>query len=151
VKTLIVLRHAKAEHVAGLADRERPLTARGERNAREAGDLIRPFGPELVVSSPSVRTRRTAELLGLDAPIELERDVYEAYPDELLALLRRTGADVETLVLVGHNPGAHELVLSLTGTDDDRFSPGAFAVIELATTWEEVAPGTGRLVRMHHP
>lgn len=151
MKTLIVVRHAKAEHVAGLADRERGLTARGKRNAREAGDLIRPLEPELVVSSPAVRTRLTAELLGLDAPIEFERGVYEAYPDELLELLRRTDPAVDTLVLVGHNPGVHELVLSLTGTQDDRFPPGAFAVIELAAPWEEVVPGTGRLVRTHHP
>ncbi|GAA4589705.1 histidine phosphatase family protein [Planotetraspora phitsanulokensis] len=151
MKTLIVVRHAKAVHVAGLADRERGLTARGERNAREAGDLIRPLEPELVVSSPAVRTRRTAELLGLDAPIEYEGGIYEAYSDELLELLRRADPEVDTLVLVGHNPGVHELVLSLTGTQDDRFPPGAFAVIELPAPWEEVVPGAGRLVRTHHP
>ncbi|GAA4562110.1 SixA phosphatase family protein [Planotetraspora kaengkrachanensis] len=151
MKTLIVVRHAKAVHVAGLADRERGLTARGERNAREAGDLIRPLEPGLVVSSPAVRTRRTAELLGLDAPIDFEGSIYEAYPDDLLEVLRRTDPEVDTLVLVGHNPGVHELVLSLTGTDIDRFPTGAFAVIELPAPWEEAVPGAGRLVRTHHP
>ncbi|MEZ0077241.1 histidine phosphatase family protein [Planotetraspora sp. GP83] len=149
--TVIVLRHAKAAHDGGLADWDRPLTARGERNAREAGDLIGRFAPGLILASPSVRTRQTAELLGLDAPIEFERDIYEAYPEELLDLLRRTDSDVETVVLVGHNPGVHQLVLTLTGTAGDHFPPGAFAVIELPGPWPEAAPGEGRLVSTHFP
>jgi phosphohistidine phosphatase len=150
-RTLIVLRHAKAGHVPGLADRERPLTPRGERDARRVGDQIRRLNPELVLSSPSVRTRRTAELLGLDVPIEIERDVYEAYPDELFDVLRRTDPDVGTLVLVGHNPGVHELVRLLIGTEPDGFPPGAFAVIELGEPWREIGPETGRLIGSYTP
>ncbi|MEW9527630.1 histidine phosphatase family protein [Microbispora sp. NPDC049125] len=150
-KTLVVLRHAKAAHVPGLADPERPLTGRGERDAREAGDLIRPLGPGLVLSSPSVRTRRTAELLGLAVPTEIERDIYEAYADELLGLLRRTDPEVDVLVLVGHNPGVHELVMDLTGADVEGFPPGSFAVVEAPAPWEEIGPRTGQLVRVHRP
>ncbi|MFF4774617.1 SixA phosphatase family protein [Microtetraspora fusca] len=151
MKTLIVVRHATAAQVPGLADRERPLTDQGRRDARQAGDLIRPLEPGLVLCSPSVRTTETAELLGIDAPIEIERDIYEAYADELLDLLRRTGPEVETLVLVGHNPGVHELVLMLTGDGDVGFPPGAYAVIGLHGGWQDLDPGTGVLVRAHRP
>ncbi|WP_036326708.1 SixA phosphatase family protein [Microbispora sp. ATCC PTA-5024] len=150
-RTLVVVRHAKAGHEPGLSDPERPLTGRGERDAREAGEHIRKLRPALVLASPSVRTRRTAELLGLDAPVEIERDIYEAFPDDLLGLLRRTDPGVGSLVLVGHNPGVHELVASLTGERVDGFPPGAFAVIELAGPWEEAGAGSGRLVRTYHP
>ncbi|MBP2707254.1 histidine phosphatase family protein [Microbispora sp. RL4-1S] len=150
-RTLVVVRHAKAGDAPGLPDRERPLTGRGERDARNAGDRVRPLEPDLVVASPSKRTRRTAELLGLDAPIEIERDIYEAYPEDLFALIRRTDPAVGTLVLVGHNPGVHELVVSLTRGEVDGFPPAALAVIELAGPWEEAGPGAGRLVGSFRP
>ncbi|WP_063813230.1 SixA phosphatase family protein [Herbidospora daliensis] len=152
MKTLIVLRHAKAEHTPGVLDFDRVLTSRGERNSREAGELIARLTPDLIVASPSARTRLTAELLGLDGvPIEFERDVYEAYTDELIEIVRRTDPEVGTLVLVGHNPSVHDLVVQLSGPQTENFKPGAFAVIELPGPWEELDPGTGTLVDGHQP
>ncbi|GAA1021565.1 phosphohistidine phosphatase [Acrocarpospora pleiomorpha] len=151
MKTLIVLRHAKAEHTPGVLDFERGLTHRGQRNAREAGVLIGPLKPDLVLSSSSKRTKQTAELLGLAAPLELDRDIYEAYTDELLVLIRQVGPEVGTLVLVGHNPSVHELVMGLTGDEVETFPPGAFAVVELPGPWSEVDSGTGTLVDTHRP
>ncbi|WP_248962356.1 SixA phosphatase family protein [Sphaerisporangium perillae] len=157
MNTLIVLRHAKAAHVPGLADRERPLTDRGERDAERAGETLKRLGlsPELVLCSPSARTRRTAELalagLSSEAPIHFESEIYEAYPDELLELVGRTDGEVSTLLLVGHNPGVHELVLNLTlSHDDDGFPPGAFAVLETGP-WAELGPGDGRIVSRWTP
>ncbi|WP_230880749.1 MULTISPECIES: histidine phosphatase family protein [Planomonospora] len=144
MRTLIVLRHAKAAHRPGLADWERPLTERGEHDARRVGEVLAELGlrPDLVLCSPAARTRRTAELALPGASVEFERDVYEAYADDLLALLRRTGPDVGTLLLVGHNPGVHELVMELTTRDGDPgFPPGAFAVIETADAWAELESG----------
>ncbi|WP_061300422.1 SixA phosphatase family protein [Herbidospora cretacea] len=152
MKKLIVLRHAKAEHTPGVLDFDRVLTARGERNAREAGELIGKLAPDLIVSSPSARTRLTAELLGLDGvPIEFERDIYEAYTEDLVEIVRRTDPEVGTLVLVGHNPSVHDLVVQLAGPETDTFKPGAFAVIELPGPWEELDPGTGTLLDGHQP
>ncbi len=147
-RTLIVLRHAKAAQVPGLADAERPLTGRGERDARRAGETLRSLGlvPDLVLCSPSVRTRRTAELalaeLAPAAPVDFNRDIYEACADDLLDLVRGTLPDVGTLLLVGHNPGVHELVMGLTTREGDSgFTPGAFAVIEVAGDWAELRSG----------
>ncbi|HEX4817914.1 MAG TPA: histidine phosphatase family protein [Nonomuraea sp.] len=147
-----MLRHAKAVHVAGLADRDRPLTDRGERDARRAGDEIRAAGlrPDLVLCSPSVRTRRTAELAFPEVETSYERDIYEAYPEELLELLRRADPGLGTVVLCGHNPGVHELALGLAG-GDYAFRPGAFAVIGVESGWAELHPGEGRLVARWDP
>ncbi|MFJ2028336.1 SixA phosphatase family protein [Streptosporangium sp. NPDC087985] len=145
-RTLIVLRHAKAAHVPGLADRERPLTARGERDARRAGEALTGMDlrPDLVLCSPSTRTRQTAGLALPDADIVIEPAIYEAYPDELLTLIQRSDPEVRTLALVGHNPGVHELVLGLTARGDDSgFPPGAFAVIETEGEWAEFDTGRG--------
>ncbi|PZG23016.1 phosphohistidine phosphatase [Nonomuraea aridisoli] len=147
-----MLRHAKAAQVAGLADRERPLTDRGERDARRAGDELRAagLGPDVVLCSPALRTRRTAELAFPGTDISYERDIYEAYPDELLELVRRCDPAARTVVLCGHNPGVHELAMGLAG-GDYVFRPGAFAVIRVETPWEELTPGEGRLMTHWDP
>jgi phosphohistidine phosphatase len=157
VNTLIVLRHAKAVHVPGLADRERPLTDRGERDAGLAGETLKQVGlaPDLVLCSPSARTRQTAELalarLAPGAPLHLESEIYEAYPDELLELIGRTDDDVSTLLLVGHNPGVYELIMNLTLVHgDEGFPPGAFAVLETGS-WADLGPGDGRLISRWTP
>jgi phosphohistidine phosphatase len=152
VRTLIVLRHAKAAQVPGLADRERPLTDRGERDAKRLGDEIRAAGlePDVVLCSPALRTRQTAELAFPEVEISYERDIYEAYPEELLELLHRTDPDLGTVVLCGHNPGVHELALGLAG-GDYVFRPGAFAVIGVEPAWEDLWPGQGRLLTHWDP
>ncbi|MEU6719425.1 histidine phosphatase family protein [Nonomuraea sp. NPDC046802] len=152
MRTLIVLRHAKAAHVPGLADRERPLTGRGERDAKRAGDEIRAAGlsPDTILCSPALRTKRTAEIAFPEAEISYERDIYEAYPDELLELVRRADPEMSTVVLCGHNPGVHELALGLAG-GDYVFRPGAFAVIQVDSSWEELGPGEGRLINRWDP
>ncbi|GGO69748.1 SixA phosphatase family protein [Nonomuraea cavernae] len=152
MRTLIVLRHAKAAHVAGVADRDRPLTGQGEQDAERAGERIREMGlaPDLVLCSPALRTRRTAELAFPGLEPSYEREIYEAYPDELLELLRRTDADAGTVVLCGHNPGVHELAVVLAG-GDYVFRPGAFAVIRTGSAWTDLGPGEGDLVMRWDP
>ncbi|MGV9302321.1 SixA phosphatase family protein [Nonomuraea sp. NPDC003727] len=152
MRTLIVLRHAKAAHIAGLADRERPLTDRGERDSVKAGEAIKALGlaPELVLCSPALRTSRTAELAFPTLEISFERDIYEADSEDLYELIRRLDPDVETLVLCGHNPAVHEMALTLTG-GDFTFKPGAFAVVEVESSWVDLWPGEGRLVTHWDP
>ncbi|WP_240506103.1 SixA phosphatase family protein [Thermoactinospora rubra] len=147
MRRLILLRHAKAAHVLGLADRERPLTGRGERDARRAGEELRARGlnPDLVLSSPSVRTRRTAELAFPGAEIGFEREIYEADPEDLLDVVRRTGEEVSTLVLCGHNPAIEQLA------GGDHMRPGAFAVFEVGSTWAQLWPEDARLVARWDP
>ncbi|MER5628632.1 histidine phosphatase family protein [Streptosporangium sp. NPDC002544] len=146
-RTLVVLRHAKAVNASGLADRERPLSADGEHDARRVGEALATRGlrPDLVICSPSVRTRQTANLALPGADLLFEPAIYEAYPDELLTLIRRSDPQVRTLVLVGHNPGVHELIRQLTEEDDGDagFPPGAFAVIEVDGEWAELDAGRG--------
>ncbi|GII93660.1 SixA phosphatase family protein [Sinosporangium siamense] len=148
---LVVLRHAKAATVPGLPDQDRPLTPRGVRDAGRAGEALKERGvvPDLVVCSPSTRTRQTAEHalaeFAPEARLDFERDIYNAYVEELFALLRRTAPEVGTLLLIGHNPGVHELIMSVTGVEDDEaFKPGSFAIVEADSAWADLAPGDGR-------
>jgi len=159
-RKLIILRHAKAEQVPGKADIDRVLTERGERDAGRAGEVLAGLGlvPDLVLCSPAQRPRRTAELvlagLAPDTPVYFEREMYLASPEELLAVVQRTDSNVATLLVVGHNPGLHELFLSLTATPADAdpgFPTCAFAVVETDAEWERLWPGDARTVARWTP
>lgn len=148
-RTLLILRHAKAAQVLGLADHERPLAERGRSDSIATGDYLRKHGllPDLVLCSTSLRTRQTLEGLAIDAPVSYERIIYRNDVDDLLTLVQATGDEVGTLLLIGHNPAFHELAIELSGEQIDYFPTSALAVIELAS-W---ADGHGRLVSHRTP
>ncbi|MEU7865537.1 histidine phosphatase family protein [Dactylosporangium sp. NPDC049140] len=129
VRTLILLRHAKAADPDDYAtDIERPLTARGHRDAAAAGAWLEDQGlkPDAVLCSTAVRTRETLEELGVDAPVVYEHRIYTGPALDTLDLLRQAGAAVETLLLVGHNPTLSDL--------SHELAPNALADRGLATS-----------------
>jgi phosphohistidine phosphatase len=151
--TLIVLRHAKADSPLATPDFERPLTARGRRDARAAGDALRAASrvPDRVVCSPALRTRQTLEELRIDVPVDFEEQVYDNDPVAILDLLRAQHEEPGTLLLVGHNPSMHRLVLDLGGAAAERFPTAATAVIEFDGAWSDLWPGIGHLTAYWTP
>jgi phosphohistidine phosphatase len=158
-RRLAVLRHAKSAWPDDVADHERPLAARGRRDAPAAGRRLREMGcaPGLVVCSTARRTRQTWDLvapeLAASPPVVHDPRVYDATVPELLNVIREVPDRVETLLLIGHNPGAQELVLRLAGEAADdalqqarvKFPTAAIAVLTWQGTWAALAPGTARL------
>ena len=126
MKTLLILRHAKSswkDH--SLADRDRPLSKRGKRDAPEMGRRIAAAGirPSLIVSSPAVRAWTTAKIIAneIGYPREfLQRDnrLYLASVNGILDVIVAQDPGFNSLMLVGHNPGftdfANYLVPGLT-------------------------------------
>ncbi len=117
MKELILVRHAKSSWKAPtLDDRERPLNQRGERDAPEMGARLarRKDRPDLIVSSPAVRTLETARIIAKKlgyarGSIVVEERLYGAGVAELLDVIRHADESVATLMLFGHNPGLTEL------------------------------------------
>ena len=150
MKRLVVVRHAKATHKEGFADFERPLTGRGRRDAKAAGEWLgrRGFVPDLVLCSPARRTEQTwAELApaltaGREIEVWYEPQLYGATEDLTLDLVGATPADVSTLMVISHNPAAEEVAATLTGQGDLAFPTCAIAVIDLAS-WARLVPGAG--------
>jgi len=135
-KRLLVLRHAKAEAGLGLADHERPLAERGLRDSAAMGDFLRARGllPDLVLCSTALRTRQTLERLRLEAPVRFERAIYTGDGHDLLELVHLAGAEAEdagTILLVGHTPAVHELVITTGNESVEDFPTCALGVIEL--------------------
>jgi phosphohistidine phosphatase len=147
--TLIVLRHAKAAGGIGMSDAARPLTARGRRDAEAAGRHLRDHGlaPGLVLCSPSTRTRQTLDALRLDASVTVsyEPRIYQNDVDLLFELIRTTVDDVDPVLVIGHNPALHQLVVDLGATELDRFPTSACAVLTVDGAWADLAPGAAAL------
>ena len=152
MKTLLVLRHAKSSWETPLRDHERPLNARGRRDAPRMGALIaeQQLTPDLVVSSDAVRARDTAEAVAESAEyrgeIVFDHRLYHADTAAILEVLRTAGT-AASVMIVGHNPGLEEIVAHLTGEEHD-LPTAALAQIALPIErWSDLASSTrGRLL-----
>ncbi|HEX7813644.1 histidine phosphatase family protein [Dyella sp.] len=148
---LILLRHAEAQPARpGGDDQDRRLSGRGEQEAKAAGTWLASHGvkPDLVLCSPSERTRATCTLalasLEHAPEPQLADEIYDATPGELLALLDQHD-EAGTVMLIGHNPGVERLVALLVEGRSDEFRgmpPAGLAVIHLHGSLE---PGNARL------
>jgi phosphohistidine phosphatase len=145
MKTLTVVRHAKSSWKdAGLADRDRPLNARGEHDApmmgaRLAASEIR---PSLIISSPAVRAWTTARIIAAEIgyPREfLQRDdrLYLAGVRDIMGVLAEQDPGFNSVVIVGHNPGLTEFVNRLVpGLTSNLPTCGMVAVSLDSDDWD---------------
>jgi phosphohistidine phosphatase len=121
---LVIMRHAKAEQSESKRDIDRLLIQRGEADARAAGAWLAAQGisPDAVICSPSARTRGTwfGVAVGMEsgAPtVAYEADLYYGGVSTMLDHIRRVDDEVETLLVIGHNPTVSGLSMRL---DDAR-------------------------------
>ncbi len=166
MRRLMLLRHAKSDHPAGVADHDRQLTARGRRDSSAMGRYMAEEGlvPDLAIVSTARRTQETWELvdaaLGRDVLRHDERRIYEASTSSLLAVINKADPLVASLLLVGHNPGVHDLALRLVGPDGhpdqnqlhQQFPTAGLVVIDFDTgSWSDVTTSLGKLERFVQP
>jgi phosphohistidine phosphatase len=153
---LIVMRHAKAGELPGGPDFERALKARGRSDSAAAGQWLRAGGyqPDVVLCSAARRTRQTwqyvSEVLGGTPSVTIERRLYGATADDVIDVIRVAGGQAGTLMYIGHNPAAVEVVAALTGTEP-RFPTAAIAVIGVRSTWQELAARDGAVLASWTP
>ena len=160
MRTLLLFRHAKSSwDNPKLSDHDRPLSERGRKAAPRMGQYMREHRllPELIVCSTAVRTRETLTLAIEDlasSPPQVVFDVslYEASHAEILRIVHGTAPDVQSLMLIGHNPGMQILAFALSCEDDtecrlrvaQKFPTAGLAIITFdVDDWSSIAPGTG--------
>jgi phosphohistidine phosphatase len=164
---LMIFRHAKAEKGApGTRDRDRPLAARGLKDAPQMGAYMAHHAlvPRHALVSPARRTRETwdglAATLPAGIPVLYEDRLYDATPETIIAAVKETSAKIGTLVVVGHNPGLYEAARLLIAAGDvearERLNEGlptsGLAVIDFAgDDWNKLHPRSGRLERFVTP
>jgi phosphohistidine phosphatase len=171
MRRLMLLRHAKTESDAPSGrDQDRRLDERGRNDAEEIGGWIgrHPPVPDAVLVSTAVRARQTWEFaweamktMVREPRVEFLPELYGADPSQLLQTVREaSSADPQRLMIVGHNPGMHELALALTGSGDtagrkvlaENLPTSGLAVFDFAVDdWGDVAFRRGQLVLFVSP
>jgi len=171
MRRLMLLRHAKTETDAPSGqDHDRRLDARGRSDAAEMGHWIarNPPFPNHVLVSSAVRTKQTWDHVWeemkdrVPAPeVETLDELYGAEPTQLLKSVRMASRpDPKRLMLIGHNPGMHELALMLAGSGDkaarkaleDNLPTSGLAVLDFDTNdWTDVAFRRGKLALFVSP
>ena len=170
-KTLYLVRHAKSDwEDPALADRDRPLAARGRKAASTLAGHIERSGisPALVLCSPARRTMDTLRLISgsFRDPVEIlvEDELYGAPMGELLRRLRKVPTPTPSVMLIGHNPAIHELALALVspgalrGRSVDslkqlkvKFPTGAMATLAVPGSWKELGDEPADLLEFALP
>jgi len=168
MKTLTLLRHAKSSWDDPVArDFDRPLNGRGQRAALTVGRYLRSEGMTFdhVVASPAVRIVETVEQVeagyGSDLAPAWDRRVYLASAGSLLDIVHELPAQAQTALLIGHNPGLEDLILTLvpdrTGDTlrdsvEEKFPTAAFAEMTFdVADWTAIRAGSGMLIRFTRP
>jgi phosphohistidine phosphatase len=161
-RTLVILRHAKAERPAGVADIDRPLTGRGHADAAAAGAWLaaRGYAPDLVLCSPAKRTRQTwhgvalALTTGHGPEVRYEAGLYEDGVREALELLKGIPDEIGTVLLIGHNPTVSLLSALFdraTDRDSDGLRTSGIAVHAREGDWSDWRAGSAPVVASATP
>ena len=157
---LTLLRHAKsAWDDTTRKDRDRPLNQRGERDAPLMGQRLcaRSARPTLIVTSPAVRARRTAQIVAreLGYPAEFlqsEEELYLASADQIIAVLARQESSFRDVIVCGHNPGLTDLANRLTGASINNIPTTGVIIIGLnLDRWADLDGAEGELLLFDYP
>lgn len=164
-RTLVLLRHAKAETPGEQPDFERRLTETGQADADAAGSWLADerLRPDLVICSTAVRTRQTwhgvAVALAQAAPekpapeVHYEQGLYDGARTELVDLLRNVPDGVRTVLVIGHNPTMSDVSILLRPYDDEgpvtTLKTSGLAVHRAEGPWSGTEPFSMPLILAH--
>jgi phosphohistidine phosphatase len=167
MRRLILFRHAKAEpSEPGAKDRIRALTERGRKDAARIGTYMSGHAliPDRVAMSPAVRAQETWKYTASafrPVPTAMSAEqLYDATPHAIFAAIKQTPASAHTLLVIGHNPGLHELALMLIAAGDidarerlrEKLPTAGLVIIDFAIdSWGQLHPQSGRLERFVSP
>ncbi|MEM6491038.1 MAG: histidine phosphatase family protein [Pseudomonadota bacterium] len=167
MRTLYLFRHAKSDwDDPSLDDYDRPLAPRGRRAAPAMGRWMAAAGvaPDLVLCSTAARAQQTA-LLAFEAAAWPPRVIYRPAlyltdSERILSIIQAEGGPTASIMVIGHNPGLHDLALRLSAGEEsgardqiaDKFPTAALATIQFgAASWMAVGAQAGRLTQFQTP
>ncbi len=166
MRRLLLLRHAKTERPGpGQRDRDRKLIKRGRADAPVIGAYMARHGlvPDLALVSPATRAAETwtlvAAAFGREPRVVKDERIYNATVETLIGIIRDT-RDAQMLLVVGHNPGLHDLAVRLIAAGDvetrervvEKLPTSGLVVIDLTfDDWSKLHPSSGRLERLVTP
>lgn len=162
MKTLYLLRHAKAESAGPTVDDiDRRLAPRGREACGTVGQYIKSkkYIPSFILCSPAKRTRETFELVMQSAGVapqhQFERSLYLTSAEKIIGYLLDMGDNIDSLMVIGHNPSMHHLALTLAQPTSSelhrelelKYPTGALTVLRFPVdSWSDIASGAGELI-----
>ncbi len=156
-RRLILMRHAKSSWKSDAPnDHARPLNDRGRRAAPAVGRHLMTLGwvPDRIVSSDAQRTRSTSDLvcsaLSCEPHVTFERRLYLARPQDVCDAIRDVADDVQTLLMLGHNPGWEDALTYLGGVEHALKTADAALLEAEGERWADLvaSPGAFELIRV---
>ncbi len=159
MKTLIIIRHAKAEESHGEADSKRKLTEKGLHDAGLMAKRLLDKGYRIneIFSSPAVRTKETTAIFAKVFQVEEEDIKYfdHLYLGDTLQITEAVNwlqKNIDTLAVVGHNPGVTNFVTDITGSDIDSLPTSGIAVIKIdCDDWQQFNEAEKTLAEVFSP
>lgn len=159
MKELILIRHAKSDWSNPLLDDfERPLNKRGEKNAPFMAKILKKEiqKPDLIISSPSFRTKLTLEYFLKEfeykGEVIFEKSIYEAPFENLLKVIKNIDDKYKTIFLIGHNPGLNDLANFLLGSFEDNIATSGVLKIDFDTnSWKNISKDNSKLIFFKYP
>ncbi len=164
-RDLFIVRHAKSDWShAVVSDYDRELSSKGEKDAPLIAKWLKNHDiiPEILVSSPAMRARQTADAIINQlsiAPqnIVFDKQLYLASIDTLLEVLSKMDNDVVKVMLIGHNPGLENLVIHLCRDalpyqhDATLLTPANVVHLQFKSSWKSITPKSGQLINFIRP
>jgi len=160
MKTILLVRHAKSDWAdPSLSDFERPLNARGKKNAPEMAQrlLDRKINIDLFISSPANRAAKTAkifaEIFGFKKnDIDLREKLYLAEPDVFASVIKEINNNIDCAAIFSHNPGITYFANRLTPTQIDNIPTcGIFAVAANCEKWKDFENSEKKFLFFDYP
>lgn len=147
MKTIYFIRHAKSSwDDPMLRDHDRPLNARGLRDAPRMAERLAELGihPDGILTSSAQRARQTAEYFRValkiaNLQVRIREELYHAWPDTIAQQIRLLPDDWDTVLLFGHNPGYTDLANRLKNKQliDNVPTCGIIGGKSKAKSWKE--------------
>jgi phosphohistidine phosphatase len=162
MRTLFILRHGEATPSQGVVDRDRELTPAGLRAMQDLARIIESMdnAPTTALCSPTMRTRQTCRAVAAGIPVQIYEDMYDATIDRLVRFVHGIDDSHKSALLVGHNPGVHQLAAMLSRAGDDKlrqslateYRPGTLAVVRARTLqWANFTPDLSEIIDLRVP
>jgi phosphohistidine phosphatase len=153
MKTLYLVRHAKAGDHSNLHDFERTLNVRGEKEAAQVAKKLfeRRISIDLILASPAYRTLGTAQIISkaMHYPadkIATDKRIYEAEDKTLMNVLSEVSDVNQSVMMVGHNPGCTEFANNIFNTMVNSMATSAIIGGTLSiNSWKDLSWGVGKM------
>lgn len=158
MKKLFLIRHAKSSWKdESLSDFMRPLSKRGRKNGPFMAEILKQKAhiPDCILSSPSLRTRQTAQIfaqhLGFSSEIIYNESLYEASLEQIEACVKSIDDLYTAPFLVGHNPGLNDFVQKYIGFEQNIVTCGVVEIHFTCEHFSDISPENAHFITFEYP